>query len=699
MECSSEYTQGPSATEAQLRSTAGFRSGVPRSALNPDPLGLIVRPYRITVQPERLETLESYSRRLLEANFDEPVHERYLLNLARAANPDAPALWTKVIEAKGRLVSGHFGRVALAGPSHSDGSTCRHCTAGLESRFMCRDCANGSSVQEYPHLTGNICLTHRRWIGPGTLPTEQTLVDSSHVQAEHQYLRLCRRGLLTAPFYLELREMLRVWQRTENTTTLSVSRLDCEIYPAMMSLAATLTNWNFMRSFFDPCRTFAEAYDRLIAAVRHTIPGDTDNLCRSLWLYFRPVFLSIRDNILNASTYRPAWEHDFPIPPHLIAEFGVPIRPLAPFRRYLEASGDHVLTDGNWRAVLIHVPRQGTIRNDVHPSSAEQSLAICRCGHRFLLRTHGLRKALRRGSDGCLYCANRAVLDGHNDLRTCFPYLALQLHPTRNGEITGENILAGSSDKLWWLCPVGDEYESRVSSRTRKGSGCPYCSGARARTGINDLGTMRPDLAYEWHPHRNSRGPDTVTVGSGYRAWWYCLLQHSYQSTVLSRTNGKGCPKCSGRVATPRVNDILTRRPDLAKEWDTEANGPLTPDQVTVFSHTPVVWRCEQLHTYRKSPAGRVRRGGCPFCSRRQLLEGFNDLRTVQPLLSGEWHDSNSPSDPSEVLPDGKKHHWRCAQGHLNSQTLANRIRSRGCPQCPPAMRILATEPPRHAGN
>lgn len=402
------------------------------------------------------------------------------------------------------------------------------------------------------------------------------------------------------------------------------------------------------------------------------------------------MFLSIREGILDEAGFTSGSEHDFPVPASLVAQFQQPIRPLEPFRRYLDASDDYHLTDQNWRAVLIQAPRRATIRADILPSSNHDHTAICRAGHRISLRTHGLLKSIRKGRDACLYCANRSALPGYNDLSTTHPRVARELHPTRNGELTPENIVAGMNDKVWWLCPEGDDYEARVNSRTYKGSGCPYCSGWAARSGINDLGTLRPDLAAEWDRERNTRGPDTVTPGSGYMAWWLCGGQHhSYPSRVSSRARGKGCPKCSGRSVRTGENDIATRRPDLADEWDRTANGPLTPDKVALYCSKPVGWLCSEVHSYWRPPAERARGRSCPYCQGDRLLPGFNDLRTKHALLSREWHKSNHVSDPGLALPDGKKRLWECEYGHRHWQTLANRVRSLGCPKCPREQRIL----------
>jgi hypothetical protein len=75
---------------------------------------------------------------------------------------------------------------------------------------------------------------------------------------------------------------------------------------------------------------------------------------------------------------------------------------------------------------------------------------------------------------GCPTCANQQLLVGFNDLATVYPELALQWHPTKNGELKPTDVIAGSGKYLWWICPNGDEWKTSPNNRLR--TGCPRCS-------------------------------------------------------------------------------------------------------------------------------------------------------------------------------------------------------------------------------
>ena len=52
--------------------------------------------------------------------------------------------------------------------------------------------------------------------------------------------------------------------------------------------------------------------------------------------------------------------------------------------------------------------------------------------------------------------------------------------------------------------------------------------------------------------------------------------------------------------------------------------------------------------------AQRVQGGsGCPYCTNRKVLQGFNDLATVQPLIGGQWHESLNGALTPEMVTAG----------------------------------------------
>ena len=234
-------------------------------------------------------------------------------------------------------------------------------------------------------------------------------------------------------------------------------------------------------------------------------------------------------------------------------------------------------------------------------------------------------KSRAEGAD-CPYLSGRKLYRGFNDLATKRPDLAAEWHPTKNGDLSPEQVTTGSGRKVWWLLPYDDpktgkhfdfEWEAVIANRT-SGNGCPYFSGNIIFPGFNDLATTHPNLAAEWHPTKNrDLTPDQVTAGSSKKVWWYLPYDDTktgkhfdfeWETTVINRTNGSGCPYLSGYAVWPGFNDLATLRPDLAAEWHPTKNNGLTPDKIIRGSAKVVWWKDCSGCEWRESILGRVRK-------------------------------------------------------------------------------------------
>lgn len=166
----------------------------------------------------------------------------------------------------------------------------------------------------------------------------------------------------------------------------------------------------------------------------------------------------------------------------------------------------------------------------------------------------------------CPVCANRAVLPGQNDLASTHPEIAAQWDIEHNGELTPQDVVAGSHKRVWWRCEHGHEWLAAIYSRTTSGTGCPVCTGKRVLPGVNDLLSQFPELSLEWDYELNGElTPQKVSTASNRRVWWRCSLGHEWQAIVASRTRmGTGCPYCAGRKVLEGFNDLASRFPKLA---------------------------------------------------------------------------------------------------------------------------------------
>jgi len=230
-----------------------------------------------------------------------------------------------------------------------------------------------------------------------------------------------------------------------------------------------------------------------------------------------------------------------------------------------------------------------------------------------------------RGRTGCPLCAHKRVTPA-TSLAERFPALAAEWHPTKNGKLRADRVLAGGKRKVWWRCGADPAHiwQAAIGHRSGSGTGCPECKTLLAK---------RPDLAREWHPTRNgSVTPAGVSAGSEQRVWWRCTLNpaHEWRTAVQSRTRpgaGTGCPHCA-RLAhsTPSpAASLAAKHPELAREWHPTRNGLLTPATVFPGSGKKVWWRCKlnPAHEWFACVGQRSYGTGCPDCA-----HGANVRRT-----------------------------------------------------------------------
>ncbi|MGO4695468.1 zinc-ribbon domain-containing protein [Paenibacillus sp. 2TAB26] len=235
----------------------------------------------------------------------------------------------------------------------------------------------------------------------------------------------------------------------------------------------------------------------------------------------------------------------------------------------------------------------------------------CQRGHTYDLIVRD--RTQKNGAQNCPYCAGKRV-SNENSLGAMFPELISDWHPTLNGELTPFDFTHGSNKIVWWKCPEGHDYDSKVVSRT-KGNGCRFCSG----NDINfetSLATTHPDIAAQWHLSLNgSLKPTDVRCGSVKKVWWFCDNNHTYERSIYHRSQrNQGCPYCSGRKLLPN-NSLAAKNTKLSLEWHPIKNGTLSPWGVHSNSTLKVWWLCRKNHEWEANINNRNNGNGCYFCS------------------------------------------------------------------------------------
>lgn len=219
----------------------------------------------------------------------------------------------------------------------------------------------------------------------------------------------------------------------------------------------------------------------------------------------------------------------------------------------------------------------------------------------------------------------------------------------------------------------------------------------------------KEELLSEWDEEKNT-GYNVWSIphSSHKKMWWRCKQGHSWQAAVNSRAvENCACPFCSGHRILAGCNDLRTKRPDLAAEWDMEKNAPLTPDMVGTGSAKKVWWTCPAGHSYRSSISGRTREraSGCPYCGKVVIVPGINDPKTRNPKIAAQWDaEKNVPVKMEDLLNTSTyRAWWICERGHSFRARVIDRIYNKtGCPYCAgkkayPGFNDLASQMPELA--
>ncbi len=375
---------------------------------------------------------------------------------------------------------------------------------------------------------------------------------------------------------------------------------------------------------------------------------------------------------------------------------------------------------------------------DVLPNSNKKAWWKCSKGHEWQVTI-----ALRNNGNGCPYCAGKKVLKGFNDLQTVNPTLAKEWNYEKNNELTPVNVTPNSNKKVWWKCQKGHEWQSTINNRNR-GNECPVCNSERKTSfpeyalvfyfkkyGLEVVHSYREqgyelDIyipsqktaieydGYFWHRNKTEEdleknrkcerdGVKLYRIREGLLPLNDSSIDYTIQkdqkdlSTIIEKVLSKIVGTSVDvnlkrdtiaienlREHTEKETSLLFSKPEIANEWNYEKNGNLRPEHFATNSHKKVWWQCSEGHEWQAAISNRNKGRGCPYCSGKKVLKGYNDLQTTNPTLAKEWnYEKNYGLSPMDVTPNSNiKVWWKCSKGHEWETTINNRNNGNNCPYC-----------------
>lgn len=172
---------------------------------------------------------------------------------------------------------------------------------------------------------------------------------------------------------------------------------------------------------------------------------------------------------------------------------------------------------------------------------------VCKHGHKWSVQA---RSAIHTNAE-CPICLRRK-----EDRKDSLGILRPDLIPfySKNNEYSAYEIGVNSLDEVEWICKNGHKFRSCVHTQNyitypADNVRCPYCSGMKRLTGINDFATFNKDIMDEWYWEENDKiglDPNKLPIFGTQKAFFKCRNnpEHIWSTTLTSRSTGSGCPKC-----------------------------------------------------------------------------------------------------------------------------------------------------------
>lgn len=173
-----------------------------------------------------------------------------------------------------------------------------------------------------------------------------------------------------------------------------------------------------------------------------------------------------------------------------------------------------------------------------------------------------------------------------------------------------------------------------------------------------------------------------LTSGSNKKVEFICESGHVWLAKVANRTyGGNGCPYCSNQKVLIGYNDLATTHPEYACQLK---NVDDAFDVTSGTSKKKLEWVCEDCgSTYSATPANRIaNKSGCPYCDKKMVIVGVNDLATTHSEIAKMLVDSSLATKISSG--SNKRAMFRCGICDMEFESaIVNMVKSKNnCPYC-----------------
>lgn len=151
----------------------------------------------------------------------------------------------------------------------------------------------------------------------------------------------------------------------------------------------------------------------------------------------------------------------------------------------------------------------------------------------------------------------------------------------------------------------------------------------------------------------------------------------------LNNTKNKICKNCGFKFDKNCIS-FIEEYPSLLQEWD---NNNINPYFLHKNSKYIANWICSKCkNSWKQRICVRCAlNSGCPYCSNKKVISGFNDIATTHHKILGEWDYNKNIIKPTQVTyGSGKYAWWICNKcGYSYKTKICSRTCNKsGCPKC-----------------
>lgn len=210
-----------------------------------------------------------------------------------------------------------------------------------------------------------------------------------------------------------------------------------------------------------------------------------------------------------------------------------------------------------------------------------------------------------------------------------------------------KDVYSKSSLIARWVCKESHHYKMKISERTSKNKGCPYCAGKKPIIGVNDLKSIIPNIEDFWNFKKNKTKPEDYTIGSGVKVWWLSKnCSHTWDSAIrYFVSKSQKCPYCENIRLLRGFNDLETRCKSLLKDWDFKKN-TVNPKDIKFNSNSYVYWCCSSCSFEWKTRLSRrsIEGTDCKDCYRNSKFSKVEKevFESIKELTNFVVENSNS---------------------------------------------------------